>query len=502
VVQMQGGVPRRSSLVRDRTHECAVNHTASARAPLRPPPILDSSLQVPMSRPTTRIIVCDDEELVRWSLAEHLRSIGYDVLESTNGREALETHAAHPADLLLLDVIMPVQDGLTTLRALRERGDETPVIMLTALGKIETAVEATRLGAARYLTKPFELAEIADAIAQVLHVHWVTGEADSAGAGAPRYAGLVGGSRAMLQLFETLRRLEQVDAPTVLITGESGTGKELVARAIHSQGPRGTAPFVEVDCTAIPEALLESTLFGHEKGAFTDARAQHKGLFETAQRGVVFLDELGELPLPMQAKLLRALEGRTFKRVGGTTNIPFEAAIVAATHRDLRQSVERGLFREDLFYRLNVVPIEVPPLRARSEDVTWLTEHFIAQYNRTLGRNVPGIREDALEALTNYRWPGNIRELRNVIERVLIFKNDDPIGLEDLPANVRFASSPHAESCPFVLPDEGISLEAVEESLVRQAIERTDGHQAAAARLLGLSRFALRNRMKKFGLLA
>lgn len=447
-----------------------------------------------------RILVCDDEELVRWSLCEHLRTVGYQVLEATNGREALELQAKEPASLVLLDVIMPQLDGLGTLRALRERGDAVPVIMLTALGKLETAIEATRLGAARYLTKPFELDEIANAVAQTLHLARVGERTDTATTSG--YATLLGASRPMEALFRLLRRLEAVDAPTVLITGESGTGKELVARAIHEQGPRAKMPFVEVDCTAIPESLIESTLFGHERGSFTDAKTQHRGLFEVASGGVVFLDEIGELPLAMQAKLLRALESRTFKRVGGTTNISLDAAVLAATNRDLQEEVAAGRFREDLYYRLAVVPLTVPPLRSRGDDIRMLAEHFVRIQNQNLGRSVPGLTGEAAEGLGRYRWPGNIRELRNVIERVMIFKDNDPIEMDDLPPSIRFAQQAATNpDCPFLLPEEGLVLERVEEGLVRQALERTRGQQTAAAALLGLSRYALRNRMKKFGML-
>ncbi len=447
-----------------------------------------------------RILVCDDEELVRWSLVEHLRSEGYDVAEATNGRECVDKHAEWLPALVLLDLSMPEMDGMTALRTLREQGSDTPVIILTALGDVGSAIQATRLGADRYMTKPFDLHAVDEAVAEVLDVHRLRATVGEGGSEARGYAGLIGGSRPMQLVFETLRDLETIEAPTVLITGESGTGKDLIARAIHSHGPRGEQPFVEVDCTAIPETLIESTLFGHERGAFTDAKAQHRGLFESAQGGVVFLDEIGELPAPMQAKLLRALENRSFKRVGGTTTIRFDAAIVTATNRDLKAEVDAGNFREDLYYRLNVVPIALPPLRSRGDDVRLLVEHFIGSFNTSFGREVKGVQGAAMDALLQYRWPGNIRELRNVIERIVIFKKDALITVEDLPPAIRFGRSTSSSGCPFVLPPEGVELEAVERGLVEQALERTSGNQSAAARLLGLSRYALRNRMKKFEL--
>jgi two-component system NtrC family response regulator len=315
------------------------------------------------------------------------------------------------------------------------------------------------------------------------------------------YAGITGSSPGMLQIFETLRRLEDVDTPSVLITGESGTGKDLIASAIHSRGMRANAPFVEVDCTAIPETLMESTLFGHERGAFTDAKATRRGLFEEAGAGIVFLDELGELPQTLQAKLLRALENRTFKRVGGNTNLRLDAAVIAATNRDLKKEVAEGRFRKDLFYRIGVVELHIPPLRARREDIPLLVQRFVAANNTALGKSVDGFTEEAMSLLQNYAWPGNVRELRNVIERLMLFTKQSIIGAEDLPPTIRFASDPGVEGCPFILPEDGLDLEAVERGMVVQAIDRTGGNQTSAARLLGISRYALRNRMKKFGLL-
>jgi DNA-binding NtrC family response regulator len=311
-----------------------------------------------------KIVVCDDEELIRWSLTEHLRGEGYEVFEADNGVTCLEVVSRVNPALLLLDLRMPERDGLGVLRELREGGSELPVIVLTALGSIEPAIEATRLGASAYLSKPFHLDRVSEAIGRVLSTEASKRQVrQNQGRIAHAYSGIVGSSRGMLSLFDTLERLERIDAPTVLITGESGTGKDLVARAIHARGSRREKPFVEVDCAAIPETLVESTLFGHERGAFTDAKVQKAGLFESANGGIVFLDEVGELPLSMQAKLLRALENRKFKRVGGNNDIKFDAGIIAATNRNLLSEVAAGRFREDLYYRLAVVQLEVPSLR-------------------------------------------------------------------------------------------------------------------------------------------
>lgn len=445
-----------------------------------------------------RILVCDDEELVRWSLAEGLRSQGFEVVEAANGKICLDMFDEYSPSALLVDVRMPEMDGLTCLRKLRERGHTTPVLVLTALSDIETAVEATRLGAVRYLTKPFELTDVYAAVRNALERERLQTPVN--GPGRQAYAGLIGQSAPMQRVFETIEKLRSVSLPNVLLHGESGTGKDLIARAIHDTGKRAQGPYVEVDCTAIPEALLESTLFGHERGAFTDAKVQHRGLFEIAANGVVFLDEIGELPASMQAKLLRALENRRFKRVGGSADIPFEAAVIAATHRDLKAEVAAGRFREDLYYRLAVVQVTIPPLRARGEDIRLLVEHFVSAYNRTFERNIEGVTAAAMEKLLQYRWAGNVRELRNVIECAMIFNSGNRIDLADLPPSVRYAAVEQNADCPFVLPPDGVNLDLVEKGLVIQALERTSHNYAAAARLLGISRYALRNRVKKFGL--
>lgn len=449
---------------------------------------------------TTRIVVCDDEDLVRWSLVEGLRSQGYEVFEAENGLQCIERVREVEPACVLLDIRMPQMDGLTCLRTLRESGLEVPVIILSALGDVANAVTATKLGAERYLTKPFELSDVFDAVDDAISRSRLAARVISDG--SRRRWGLIGESPSMRRVFTTLEKLSDIDTPTVLITGESGTGKDVVARAIHSTGRRAQQRYVEVDCTAIPETLIESTLFGHERGAFTDARAQHRGLFEVASGGVVFLDEIGELPLTMQAKLLRVLENRVFKRVGGTQDIPFDAAVITATNRDIRAEVAAGRFREDLYYRLAVVQVALPPLRARGDDVHGLVEHFVQSFNRTFGRRVETVSGEAMEKLLAYRWPGNIRELRNVIECAVIFNDRERLEVDDLPSHVRFAAPPAVNSdVAFQLPDDGISLEAVERSLVLQALERTDHNLTAAAKLLDLSRYALRNRAVKFGLL-
>jgi len=459
-----------------------------------------------LTRTSARIIVCDDDALIRMSLEEHLTSVGCVIETKENGQECLDAALANEPDAILLDIQMPVMDGLTCLRKLREAGLQVPVIVLTASGRIENAVEATRLGAAAYLSKPFDLREVTLQLERVFERERLAQEVGYLrGRDRSRYGSMVGSSAAMQSVFEMLRRLEGVDAPTVLILGESGTGKQLVAQALHQQGPRANAPFVEIDCASLPETLIESELFGHERGAFTDARQQKRGLFEVAAGGTVFLDEIGEIPLTTQAKLLRALESRKVKRVGGVTDIPIDVGIVAATNRNLAKEADAGRFRRDLYYRLAVIPIELPPLRTRASDIQALLAHFLEHFGRRIAGQLKAISPSALAALTAYSWPGNVRELRNVIERIATLYRDEPaIELAHLPPEIRFTQQAVvAVAAPgrrFQLPIEGVDLESVECDFVVQALERTSGNQTAAAKLLGISRYALRNRVEKFGL--
>lgn len=450
------------------------------------------------------IVVCDDEELIRWSLCTHLQQEGYHTIAAHNGQEAFDAVQKHAPALLLMDLKMPVKDGLTTLRELRAAGHETPVVVLTAHSAVESAIEATRLGANAYLAKPFDVREVSLAIAKTLEedrlkreIHWLREKVKSG------YGDFIGAAPALHPMFDVLQRLERVDAPTVLIQGESGTGKDVVARSIHERGPRAERPFVAVDCAALPEQLIESELFGHERGAFTDAKNTKRGLFEVAEGGIVFLDEIGELPIGTQSKLLRALEDRTFKRVGGVQRVPLDVGIIAATNRDLKTEVERGRFREDLYFRLNVIAIKVPSLRDRALDVPLLIEHFVDRFSRSFNRPRPGFDGKAMALLQAYPWPGNVRELRNIMERLVLLGPSDVIRPDDLPSEIRWSRSEGTGAggdCPFELPEEGIDLEAVEKGLIGQALARTGGNQSAAARLLGISRYALRYRMEKFEL--
>ena len=451
------------------------------------------------------ILVCDDEELIRWSLREYLEGEGYNVVEAADGIECLERVAADTPDLLVVDLKMPRMGGMQVLQQLANDESDLPVIVITAHGAIELALQATRLGAGAYLSKPFDLREVGLAIRQVLKAHRLETEVRYLrGRKAGAYGKILGNSKPMQQLFETLGRLECVDAPTVLITGASGTGKDLIANAIHENGPRREGPMMEVDCASLPDQLIESELFGHERGAFTDARTMKRGLFEVARGGTIFLDEISETSLGTQAKLLRALEGRRFKRVGGTADILLDAGVVAATNRDLEGEVESGRFRQDLFYRLNVIRIDVPPLSERKEDIPTLVEHFLARFNAKFGRHVQGVSDDALMRLQAYDWPGNVRELRNVLERAVIMEADEMLLGTHLPGNLGLSgmadSVAEAAGADFLLPRDGLDLDQLECSLLEQAMQRTSGNQSAAARLLGISRYALRYRLEKHGL--
>ncbi|MCP4808780.1 MAG: sigma-54-dependent Fis family transcriptional regulator [Proteobacteria bacterium] len=447
------------------------------------------------------LLVVDDEELIRWSVNEHMRAKGFRVVEAEDGVQALKLVEEHAPDVILTDLNMPKMGGLQFLRALRESGRDTPVVVLTAHGGVDSAVEATQLGATGYLAKPFDLREVALAVEKALDNHRLAREVHYLrGRQTAHYGSIIGESPAMQKLFDVLRRLEDVEAPTVLLTGESGTGKDLIAHAIHESGPRKSGPMMEVDCAALPEQLIESELFGHERGSFTDAKQTKRGLFEVARGGTIFLDEIGEMSQGTQAKLLRALESRCFKRVGGVSSIRLDAGVIAATNRDLGDEVAKGNFREDLYFRLNVIRVQIPSLRERREDVGPLCEHFIERFAREFRRDVRGISGEALERLRGYGWPGNVRELRNLIERMVILDPHEIIEADHLPAEVRYSRSSTTGSTPFVLPEEGVDLEEVEKSLLQQALDRTGGNQSAAARLLGISRYALRYRIEKHGL--
>jgi two-component system, NtrC family, response regulator AtoC len=458
-----------------------------------------------MTTATARILVVDDEKLIRWSVAERLQRDGYEVLSAESGEQALEMVAATPPDLVLLDVRLPGIDGVQTLQKALSLHPEMVVLMMSAHSTVDIAVEAMKHGAVDFLVKPFPFQQLDAAVGRALaaartrrQIATLTG--DKRGAGA--LESIVGGSAMMEQLRSMISRLASSDTTTVLIEGESGAGKEVVARAIHFQSSRADRPIMQVNCAALPEHLLESELFGHERGAFTDAHTQKRGLFESADGGAVMLDEIGDLPPGGQAKLLRLLENKTFRRVGGVQELRADVRVIAATNVNLEERVAEGRFRADLFFRLNVVRIVVPSLREHLDDVPMLTAHFIARFNQEMKRQVKGVAPAAMEMLKGYHWPGNVRELRNVIERAFILHaGADEIRPEHLTPELRRAA-PAKRSEKLVPPvtDEGLVLDDVERKLIAEAMERASGNQSKAARLLGVSRDTLRYRLKKHGM--
>lgn len=452
-----------------------------------------------------KILVVDDEHLIRWSLEQNLKKQGYEVSTAGSGEDVLRLLQEESPDLILLDIQLPGMNGMEVLEKVKELDESVIVIMVTALGVLETAVKAMRLGAYDYINKPFNLDELAIVIRKALETQELKREVAQLRSTQPKkfsIDSIIGESDDLMQLLNMIRKIAKSDAGTVLIQGESGTGKELVAKAIHYESARADKPFLAINCAAVPETLLESELLGYEKGAFTDAKAQKKGLFEMADGGTVFLDEIGDMPMGIQAKLLRVLEDRAFRRVGGTKDIHIDVRIISATNKDLLTAIEEKIFRNDLYYRLQVIPIYLPPLRERRQDILVLTRYFIETFNREFGKTVKGVSKNAEKFLQDYDWPGNIRELRNVIERAIILENDEIMRLEHLPRELVSKTSDSATgSFQLVLPSEGIDIEDVERELIRQALEMTNNNQSKAARKLNLGIDAFRYRMKKFNYL-
>lgn len=453
------------------------------------------------SSPRPRILVVDDERLIRVWLEAHVGEAGYCMDLAEDAGAARERFASHAPDAVLLDLKLPDGTGLDLLREFLEIDPDLIVIMLSAHGDIATAVEAVQLGAHHFLEKPPKLEDILVTLAKGLETRALR----RAVSGLRRQTGwqfagseIVGRSEAMERVVGLVGKVAASGDTTVLLRGESGVGKEVVAQAIHARSPRREFAFLEINCTALPETLLESELFGHEKGAFTDAKARKQGLLELADRGTVLLDEIGDLPPGAQAKLLRFLETRTFKRVGGVRDISVDVRVLASTNRDLEQAMRDGAFRQDLFFRLNVVPITIPPLRDRPEDVAPLAHHFLSRITTAMRRPARQIARPALAMLERYGWPGNVRELKNVIERAVILEE----GLEILPDHLPEEMRPGGRALDlhpgYALPAGGINLEELEKDLIQQAVAQARGNKTRAAELLGLSRDTLRYRLEKY----
>ena len=453
------------------------------------------------------VLVVDDDASTLESLAGTLSSAGYGVETRSNAADALQKMKSSKFDIIICDLKMPDMDGMAFISSCREADPDSVVVLMSAFGNSEVAIEALRAGAYDYISKPFSRDELILTLKKIEEREQLieeNRELKSAITQKYNFSNIIAESSVMKDIFETVKRLANFST-TVLITGESGTGKELLAKAIHHNSPRRGRPFVAINCGAIPENLMESELFGHKKGAFTDATRDKKGLFEEATGGTIFLDEIGELPAHLQVKLLRALQEQQIRRVGDETLIDIDVRVVAATLRNLDEDVQTGRFREDLYYRLNVVSINIPPLRERREDIAVLIEHFMKKHNTRLGLAVKGIAPEAMKLLVEYYWKGNVRELENCIERALVLTESESIDIESLPEAIRKTAEPQ-DYAPAVqnIPDDNLSIKqrtrALEISLILKALKKTSGNRTRAAKVLEISHRALLYKLKEYGL--
>ena len=444
-----------------------------------------------------RILVVDDEEKLRRVIELHLLSAGFEVDKARSAEDALKL--VDRADMVITDLRLPSMDGLQLLSLIRRQNAQAPVVVMTAFGTVENAVEAMKSGATDFLLKPFSLDHLTAVVQKALEVRALRDENRQLKEELGRryeFDNITGRSAAMQEIFSTITRVAPTRA-TVLLAGESGVGKDLIARAIHFHSPRRDRPFVKINCTALPENLMESELFGYDKGAFTGAAQTKPGKFEQADSGTVLLDEIGDVPASIQVKLLRVLQEREIERLGSNKTLHIDVRVIAATNSDLRAALEQGTFREDLYYRLNVVPISIPPLRARREDIPFLAEHFVRAFGADNASPVQSITEAAIKKLTEYHWPGNVRELQNVIERSLVLCSGTTLDAGDI--KLETAPRTRAQTGEHLLPD-GMTLDEYEQSIIREALQRAEGNKSQAARLLGLTRNALRYRLAQMGL--
>jgi DNA-binding NtrC family response regulator len=452
------------------------------------------------------IIVVDDEEMIRWTLKEALESEGYNVNAFGNGRDFLKFFNEKGGDIVLLDVRLPDSNGLDLLLEVTRLDPDAIVVIMTAFGDVEVAVSAMKRGAFDYISKPYSLDEVSLMIKKIVQANLLKSQLHHYQERLEnQFSRILGENQKMKQLREHIQMAAKTDRTTVLIRGESGTGKELVARQIHFQSGRADKPFIDVNAAAVSSTLLESELFGHEKGAFTDAQKQKKGLFELANGGTLFLDEIGELDPSLQVKLLRVLQERKFRRVGGTNDIHVDVRIISATNANLEEAIEDGRLRQDLFYRLNVFTIGIPPLRDRRDDILLLAKYFLEEFRKEFSKEISGFREDTCKILESYNYPGNVRELRNIVERASLLETSSQIRPSSLPEELKKAaeldcvSYDPAEKKPWQMPNFNFKqyIDSVEKQIVQEVMSEADGKKSKAAKMLGLTRFALRHQLKK-----
>ena len=450
----------------------------------------------------TRILVVDDEHLIRWTLQKNLEKAGYGVLLAETGEEALQKIREEAPDLALLDINLPGMDGFEVLEKALQIDQSIIPIMITAFEDVDCVVKAMKFGAFDYIAKPFDFNKVQLSINKALETHRLKREVRrlrQERKGRSGFHNIIGASPEMRKILEMTEKVANTDAATVLIQGESGTGKEMIAQAVHDLSKRGNMPFITLNCPGVPEHLLENELCGHEKGAYTDAYGLKKGLLEVADGGALFLDEIGDMGQGMQAKVLRLIEQKTFRRMGGVKDIHVDVRIITATNKDLRKLIAEGRFREDLFYRINIIALRIPALRERREDILPLVKHFVDKYNEDFHKTIREMSKEVEHFFMAYDWPGNVRELKNVIERAMILGEGDTLLLEHLPMEI-VGGNQEQIMTGLRLPPEGISMDKLEEALVREALKMTGGNQTKAARLLGISRDSLRYRMQKFGI--
>jgi DNA-binding NtrC family response regulator len=454
------------------------------------------------------ILIIDDEKTIRWSLSEALRESGYEVSDAGTSEKGIEIFKQKSADLILLDLKLPGISGIEVLKDIKSIDPSVPVIMMTAYGEVDTAVEAMKNAAYDFVLKPFALEKLKVTISNALEAHRLKTEVAYMSEKRTRksvFNNFIGQSSAMQEIFEKIKKIGESKANTILITGESGAGKELVARAIHACSYEEPRPFMEINCAAVPETLLESELFGHEKGAFTDAKTRKKGLVELAEGGTLFLDEIGEMGITLQARLLRVLENKTFRRVGGVQDLHVNTRIISATNRDLKTAIEEKSFRKDLYYRLKVIPIHIPSMRERKEDIPLMVHYFVDRFNKELGKHVKPLKRSVMEPLVDYDWPGNVRELRNVIERAMLLDAEDEILLEHLPQEIRGKveiSGQTEASYDQLASYFPMTLKEVEKIQIQKTLTQTNGNKSKAAIILGISRQTLREKLKTFDSMA